>query len=64
MIETTHKSYVWLVWFEPDYASEHPADYPSCQGVWDNEKAVPQLYKDDDDYDIVKEEVKGYVYRG
>ena len=58
MIETISKQYVYLVWFEPDYASDHPADYPSLQGVWDNYNAVPQLFKDEDDYDIVKEEVK------
>lgn len=63
LIETTHKQYVWLVWFEPDYASERPEAYPSLQGVWDNAKAVPSLYKEDKDYDVIKEEVQGYVYR-
>jgi|APSaa5957512535_1039671.scaffolds.fasta_scaffold47996_8 hypothetical protein len=52
------KEFVYLVWFEPDYASEYPESYPSLQGVWGEYNDIPQLFKDEDDYDVVKEIVK------
>lgn len=58
MIEIDIKEYVYLVWFEPDYASEHPESYPALQGIWGKYDDVPVLFKNEKEYDIVKERVQ------
>ena len=57
MIDISITRTVYLVWFNP-FDVECSGVYPALQGIWEDKKDIPSLYKDDEAYTIEDVRVK------